>query len=69
MYRLFMNIMSNGQEVRGSRVRSRNDGMHKILRNLVGFGGGVQVILSVKVEVRDVVSKIQQSGLAISVAG
>lgn len=59
MHRLFMDIMSNGQEVRGSRVRGRNDGMHKILRNLVGFGGGVQVILSVKVEVRDVVSKIQ----------
>jgi len=32
--------------------------MHKILRDLVGFGGGVQVILGVKVEVRDVVSKI-----------
>jgi len=54
-----MDIMSNGQEFRGSRVRGRNDGMHKILRNLVRFGGGVQVILSVKVEVRDVVSKSQ----------
>lgn len=59
MHRLFMDIMSNGQEFRGSRVRGRNDGMHKILRNLVRFGGGVQVILSVKVEVRDVVSKSQ----------
>lgn len=58
MHRLFMDIMGNGQEVRGGRIRARDDGMHKILRDLVGFGGGVQVILGVKVEVRDVVSKV-----------
>jgi len=68
MHRLFMDIMGNGQEVRGSRVRGRDDAMHKILGDLVGFGGGVQVILGVKVEVRDVVPKSLHSGLASSVA-
>jgi len=69
MHRLFMDIMSNRQELCGGRVRARNDAMDQILRDLVGIGSSVQVILGVKTKVRDMVAKALHSDFASSVAG
>lgn len=74
MHRLLMDIMSNSQEASGGRIRFRRisaikDAMHHILRDLVGFGGNVQVILGVKIKVRDMITKVLHGDFAGSVAG
>jgi len=74
MHRLLMDIMSNSQEASGGRFRLRRisgikDVMHHILRDLVGFGGSVQVILGVKIKVRDMIAKVLHGDFAGSVAG
>jgi hypothetical protein len=68
MYRLIMNIMSNGQEVLSGAIGASEEIMHHVLGDLVCLGGGVQVILGVKVKVCDVVAKFFHSGLASSIA-
>lgn len=64
MHRLFVNIVLDREEVRVGRVRSRDDILDDVLRDLVRLGGGVEVVFGVKVKVRDVVTELGHCGLA-----